>query len=90
LEEKVEEVDSKYEQQAQSFSELSQKFNDAQIKFIQQENLCSQLKKDRDFQKSRASEIRNQIQEHQSEIHTLAQEKEKNQNSAREIEHRLV
>ncbi len=90
LEEKVEEVDSKYEQKAQRFSELSQKFNEAQIKLIQQENLCSQLKKDQDFQKSRESEIRNQIQEHQSEIDTLKKELEKNQQTEREVEHRLA
>ena len=89
LERKVEQVDSIYEQHAQMFSELSQKYNEAHIRLIQQENRCEQLNKDIQYQKSRKSELLDQQKQHKIEIADFEKELAKYEQSAVEIQERL-
>lgn len=90
LEEKVEQVDSIYEQHAQSFSELSQNYNEAHISLIQQENRCSQLNKDIQYQKSRKTELSDQLEQHKKEIQEQKEEQKKHNQTEVETKNRLA
>jgi chromosome segregation protein len=86
---KVEEVDSIFEQQAQSHSVLSQQYNEAHISAIQQENTCAQLDKDLQYQQSRKKDLLELYEQHKSEINNLREEKIKNAETEEEIKNRL-
>ena len=90
LEKKVEQVDSIYEQHAQTFSELSQKYNEAHIKLIQQENRCSQLEKDLQYQKSRKTELSDLLEQHKTEIEEQTEEQKKHKQTEIETKNRLA
>jgi len=90
FETKVEQTDSIYEEQGLAFSELSQQYNEAQISAIQQENRCTQLAKDLEYQKSRKEDLFTLLTQHKNEIRELEEEQKRNTQTEEQVRERLA